>query len=183
MNETMTLDRANMLIDEVVPKYLSLSGMKMKEALSLLPVIFKKSEQAEHLQEHWEYKNGEFGSFYLNLDAKHQRMLLEFFGIKVEAEKYPDAEERIMAMINGISSFEIYPFETHMLHQFLLMANNNSIEIVENMPNGQLLIRYLEQSQVNPYGTGVNWGKYYQYLMKQKATERKAVVEFAYSFK
>jgi hypothetical protein len=50
------------------------------------------------------------------------------------------------------------------------------------MQDGQTLIRYLEQSQVNSYGNGLNWGKYYQFLMHYKAEERRSIVEYAYSY-
>jgi hypothetical protein len=184
MNKTIALEKATELIDEVVPKYLALSSMKMKDSLSLLSVIFKRSEPEtiDHLKSQWQKKEGEFGSFYLNLDSNHQRMLLQYFDIEVEPDKYAEIEDRILARINGAEEFEIYPFQTHMLNQFLLYANNHSLEEVEVMHDGHILLRHLEQSKLDTYGTGTNWGKFYQYLINQKARERKVLVELTYSY-
>lgn len=183
MNKIIYSDKALHLIDEVVPKFLALSDMKMKDSLYHISVIFRKSgaKSISHMQSHWKGKKGEFGSFYLNLDDKNQRIVLEYFGIKVEPDKFPNSEDLFMAQLNGKDYFEVYPFETIMLFKFLLMANNHSLEEVEGMEHGHLLLDHLQKSKLSAYGTGVNWGKFYQYLIDHKISERKSIVEYAYS--
>lgn len=70
------------------------------------------AELYAHLLGKYRGYDGDFFQFYLGTDDRINRALLENLGIKVEPDKYPDYDSRIVAqVVQGKKRFDIYPFE------------------------------------------------------------------------
>ncbi|MEM6359964.1 MAG: hypothetical protein AAF731_07715 [Bacteroidota bacterium] len=180
----MNIEKAVNVIDQFVEKTEVLIGLEMKVALKKVANVYSSLSkgQMEHLQGHWYSKDGDIGSFYLNLDRGNKRLFLEYHGISVESEKYPGEKEYFEAqMDNRLSRWDIHAFELEVVHQFFLMGNNNSLEIVNEVEGAKVLFDHLEIVGVDKYGNGVNWCKYYAHLYEFDIPERRGIVEFACS--
>ena len=69
------------------------------------------AELYAHLLGKYRGYDGDFFQFYLGTDDRINRALLENLGIKVEPDKYPDYDSRIVAqVVQGKKRFDIYPF-------------------------------------------------------------------------
>ncbi|MDR0572659.1 MAG: hypothetical protein LBG96_01275 [Tannerella sp.] len=87
-------------------------------------------ERVSHYIDEW---NGEFASYYLNMDEDMRRKLFNYYAIELEPDKYtPDSDEFYMATLTTGNKFEVYPFESHIVHLFFLTAYNNSLELLKN---------------------------------------------------
>lgn len=68
------------------------------------------AELYAHLLGKYRGYDGDFFQFYLGTDDRINRALLENLGIKVEPDKYPDYDSRIVAqVVQGKKRFDIYP--------------------------------------------------------------------------
>lgn len=75
------------------------------------------AELYAHLLGKYRGYDGDFFQFYLGTDDRINRALLENLGIKVEPDKYPDYDSRIVAqVVQGKKRFDIYPFEIGRAH-------------------------------------------------------------------
>ncbi len=63
-------------------------------------------------------------------------------------------------------NYYIHPFESHVIRQFYLMANNNSLELLSDIiPNaGELL----EMAKIDLFGNGRNWSNAWLLLNKEQ---------------
>lgn len=81
------------------------------------------AELYAHLLGKYRGYDGDFFQFYLGTDDRINRALLENLGIKVEPDKYPDYDSRIVAqVVQGKKRFDIYPFELEALTDMPCLA-------------------------------------------------------------
>jgi len=178
------------LLDEVVPRYLALSELSLEDGYEVFNQAFSptarrpgSAQLLNHLKDQWYSKERDFGMFYLNLDFQHQRMLLEYWDICVGTDPYSDDEQRFLAILNGDDFLDVHCFETEMLHRFLLMAVNNSLNLVHSLEQGEILQQHFERSQLDTYGNSYNWGKFYLSLCEKRVLERTEIIRKAVSYR
>lgn len=181
MQDTQTIDQLKVmsLLDSVIPQYLELTKMSIKSSVNEIARICGSlnDEKRLHILDQWKSKEGEFAQFYLNCDQKIKRLFLEHFGFELEEEKYRNYQDMFMAQLDGIKDFDLHPFQTVCLDLFLLMANNNSLELVRDQLKSEELWKAVEDSKIDRFGNGTNWGSYYKYLMDGEIEERSLLVE------
>lgn len=132
-----------------------------------------------HVMDKWKSKSGDFFDFYLNSSDDVKRWLLEELDIDVEPERYPDYNSRILAcFVDGKSRWEVYPFETEVLHRFMLLGFNNGLDILKNISSSAW--QTVEKLGIEPYGNYLNWSLFWfnaspedkqgliEYLIKEK---------------
>lgn len=144
------IDKVSTLIVEKVPPYFiedALNGKLDKELY-------------QHMLDKWSSKDGDLFDFYLNSSSEVHRYLLEALDIVVEPDKYPDYDSRIMAELrDGKSRWEVYPFETEVLHQYMLFCSNNGLDILKKVsPSAWQLV---EEYKIDPYGNYLNWSVFW----------------------
>ena len=82
------------------------------------------AELYAHLLGKYRGYDGDFFQFYLGTDDRINRALLENLGIKVEPDKYPDYDSRIVAqVVQGKKRFDIYPFELEAFNRYAVDTN------------------------------------------------------------
>lgn len=119
-----------------------------------------KPESFRDLMDKWHSKQGNFFDFYLNTSSDINRYLLEGLNIDVENDKYPDYESRVLACLrDGKSRWEVYPFETEVLHQYMLFCCNNGLDILEEVSPSAW--QTVEEYKINPYGNYLNWSVFW----------------------
>lgn len=73
--------------------------------------------------------------------------------------------------LNGISKWEIFPFERQIVNQFYLMAYNNSLQLLKNISPDAY--NHVLKRKIDLFGNGKNWSKAWLILTD---TEKEAVV-------
>ena len=118
------IDKVSIIITEKVSNSYIAESLENK----MKPELFRD------LMDRWYSKQGDLFDFYLNTDSDIQRFLLEALDIEVEANKYPDHESRVLACLRDEKSrWEVYPFETEVLYQYMLFGFCNSLEILKTI--------------------------------------------------
>lgn len=113
----------------------------------------------------------DFARFYLNIDTKVTRHLFDYYSIPIEPDKYPEEMDRVKMQLNGISKWEIFPFERQIVNQFYLMAYNNSLQLLKNISPDAY--NHVLKRKIDLFGNGKNWSKAWLILTD---TEKEAVV-------
>lgn len=144
------IDKVSTLIVEKVPPYFIADALNGK----------LNKELYQHMLDKWSSKDGDLFDFYLNSSSDVNRYLLEALDIVVEPDKYPDYDSRIMAELrDGKSRWEVYPFETEVLHQYMLFCCNNGLNILKKVsPSAWQLV---EEYKIDPYGNYLNWSVFW----------------------
>ena len=181
MEQSIKIQRGLPVLDRLIPQYLAFEKLTLKDSLAVFPVIFRgfDAELIAHLQDHWKGKKRAFDEFYLNLDHRCDRKLLEFWGETVEPGKRPDPndfeayKDYHFELMNAADSFDVHPFETHLLFRWLRMAYNSSIK---NTAAELGIDSQFKQARVKGFGCGTNWGRFWVYLTKQQDVPAKVRV-------
>ncbi|MDH6311212.1 hypothetical protein M2451_003873 [Dysgonomonas sp. PFB1-18] len=114
-----------------------------------------KPEKIKHLIDRWYSMNRDIAGFYLGIDEAVIRQMFNYYLIELEPDKYDDSLALRMALMKGASRWDVFPFESHTIRQFYLMANNNSLELLfDIIPNAKEL---LETAKIDLFGNGRNW--------------------------
>jgi hypothetical protein len=177
MHSRETFDRERNAINGVV----NVGSRWMEDTRSFIQVEFMKvfanssPELISHLIDKWD---GDFARFYLNMDEKRRRMFFSYYKIQLEDDKFTDSLSLNMALINGVDQFKVFPFESHMVHLFYLMALNNSLELLEDIVP-VALVRVKEHG-INLYGNGLHWSQAWTLLTNE---EKAKLVEHLYQCK
>ncbi len=132
-------------------------GMSKKQIQNEFVSVFFESEpeKIKHLIDRWYSMNEDIAGFYLGIDEKVIRQLFSYYNIELEPDKFEDSLALKMALIKGADRWEVFPFESHIIRQFYLMANNNSLELLSDIiPSAGDL---LEMSKIDLFGNGRNW--------------------------
>lgn len=156
--ENEQIEKASKTIDSFtkeIPYYWH--EMSKKQIQNEFVSVFFESgpEKIEHLINRWYSMDGDIAGFYLGIDEKVIRQLFDYYYIELEPDRFDDSTALKMALIKGASRWEVFPFESHVIRQFYLMANNNSLELLSDIiPNaGELL----EMAKIDLFGNGRNW--------------------------
>ena len=86
--------------------------------------------------------------------------MLENLGIKVEPDKYPDYNSRIVAqVVQGKKRFDIYPFEVEAFNRYAMFGNNNALSCLKGIsPTAGQTVR---ENGINEYGNALNWSLFW----------------------
>lgn len=144
-------------------------------------VIYGKFDRElyNHILSEWKCSKGDFFSFYMSTKDEVKRWILEELGVEVEPDKYPDWDSRIMAvLVEGKNRSDVYPFETEILHQYILFGYNNSLQVLKNIvPSG---CNSVTEHKIDPYGSCENWTLYWSVATQpDKELLLKHIVELA----
>jgi hypothetical protein len=168
------------ILDKAVPAYLRLTSKDNDQVLMIFNKIFERSQIVDFIKQDWKRKEGNFTRFYASLNNNHKRMLLEFWGVEVEKDKYTNEMDRGRVKDRGTDSFQFNPFETEVLNRFLQFSANRTLGTVRSMKSGDQLNKYLEWSKiVDMRGKGKSWSLFYEYLLAQNVEERIEIVKEA----
>lgn len=162
----------NAVVEEIVLNWSKLSKLKIKE---LFNEIFADNNQKliNHLIDRWYDQNKDIAGFYLGIDQKVRRQLFNYYHIELEPEKYKESVDTWKAIVSGKSRWEVFPFQTQLVHQFYLMANNNSLELLEDIvPEGYERVK---KRKIDLFGNGTNWSKAWWIL---NAQEKGIMIEY-----
>jgi len=148
-------------INKIVENWNSMNDNILKEEISF---IFPEASAKllNHYFSKWKNCTGDFGRFYLGTDEKMRRSIFDYYFIPLGADRYSSQTELAQAIIHNVDVWNRFPYESHIVHQFYLMANNNSLELLDTFLPG-VYIRCKEQ-QINTYGNGINWSKVWKIL-------------------
>lgn len=156
--ENEQIEKASKTIDSFIKSipYYWLEKSKKQIQNEFVSVFFESgTEKIKHLIDRWYFMNEDIAGFYLGLDEKVIRQLFDYYFIDLEPDKFDDSTALRMALIKGASRWEVFPFESHVLRQFYLMANNNSLELLSDIiPNTK---ESLELAKIDLFGNGRNW--------------------------
>lgn len=119
-----------------------------------------EAELYAHLLGKYRGYDGDFFQFYLGTDDRINRALLENLGIKVEPDKYPDYDSRIVAqVVQGKKRFDIYPFELEAFNRYAMFGNNNALSCLKGIsPTAGQTVR---ENGINEYGNALNWSLFW----------------------
>lgn len=185
MEHASKIQRGLPVLDRLIPHYLAFEKLPLKDSLTAFPFIFRGLDASliEHLQGQWKGKKRAFDDFYLNLDHRCDRKLLEFWGETVEPDRRPDSDDfdayknYYLDMMNAADSFDVHPFETHLLFRWLRMAYNSGIK--RTAAELGIASRFT-QSKIKDYGCGTYWGRFWVFLTKQQDEPAKVrILEYA----
>ena len=158
------IDKVSTLIVEKVPPYFVADALNDK----------MDREQYQYMLDKWSSKQGDLFDFYLNTDSDIQRFLLEALDIEVEANKYPDHESRVLACLRDEKSrWEVYPFETEVLYQYMLFGFCNSLEILKTISSSAW--QTVEEYKIDSYGNYLNWSIFW---LNASPEDKKELVEY-----
>lgn len=185
MEHARKIQRGLSVLDRLIPQYLAFEKLPLKDSLAVFPSIFSGFDASliAHLQDQWKGKKRSFDEFYLNLDHRCDRKFLEFWGETVEPDRRPDINDfdayktYHFELMNAADSFDVHPFETHLLFRWLRMAYNSGIKrtAAELGIEGQF-----KQSHIKDYGCGTYWGRFWVYVTKQRDVSAKVrMLEYA----
>jgi hypothetical protein len=156
--ENEQIEKASKTIDSFIksiPYYWH--EMSKKQIQNEFVSVFFESgaEKIKHLIDRWHSMNKDIAGFYLGIDERVIRQLFDYYYIELEPDKFDDSTALRMALIKGVSRWEVFPFESHVIRQFYLMANNNSLELLSDIipHTGELL----EMAKIDLFGNGRNW--------------------------
>ena len=95
--------------------------------------IFKKlgNKAVDHQKGKWNLHKKNFGGWYPNIDEKHKRALFNYWKLPVEENKFLDRKEQMEMFSRGLRGYEIYPFETQLLHKCCIFYNNNGLDVLD----------------------------------------------------
>lgn len=75
-------------------EYRSMENAPVKVGKNLIRAVIEDRHRAEHLCDSWAGRNGDFGSFFLNLSHETQGLFMEYWGIPVsELAEYSRRKE------------------------------------------------------------------------------------------
>ncbi|MFV0468560.1 MAG: hypothetical protein ACK5MK_06490 [Dysgonomonas sp.] len=156
--ENEQIEKASKTIDSFtkeVPYYWH--EMSKKQIQNEFVSVFFESgpEKIKHLIDRWYSMNKDIAGFYLGIDEKVIRQIFNYYLIELEPDKYDDSTALRIALIKGVSRWEVFPFESHTIRQFYLMANNNSLELLSDIIPGTK--KLLETAKIDLFGNGRNW--------------------------
>lgn len=157
--ENEQIEKASKTIDrftQEIPYYWH--EMSKKQIQNEFVSVFFESEppKIKHLIDRWYSMGKDIAGFYLGLDEKVIRQLFDYYNIELEPDKYEDDSSALtMALINGVSRWEVFPFESHVVRQFYLLANNNSLQLLTKIIPGTK--EPLEIAKIDLFGNGRNW--------------------------
>lgn len=144
------IDKVSTLIVEEIPPHFVADALEGK----------LDQELYQHMVDKWSSKEGDLFDYYLNSSSDVNRYLLEALDIVVEPDKYPDYDSRIIAEIrDGKKRSEIYPFETEVLHQYMLFCFNNSLTILKEVSLSAW--QTVEDNKIDSYGNYLNWSVFW----------------------
>lgn len=167
--ENEQIERASKTIDSFtkeVPYYWH--EMSKKQIQNEFVNVFFESgpEKTKHLIDRWYSMNKDIAGYYLGIDEKVIRQIFNYYLIELEPDKYEDSTTLGMALIKGVSRWEVFPFESHTIRQFYLMANNNSLELLSDIiPSAKEL---LAMAKIDLYGNGRNWSSAWLLLNEEQ---------------
>lgn len=168
------------ILDKAVPAYLRLTSTDDDQVFMIFNKIFDRSQIVDFIKQDWKRKEGDFTRFYASLNNNHKRMLLEFWGVEVERDKYTNEMDRGKVRDKGADSFGFNPFETEVLNRFLQFSASRTLGTVRSMKSGDQLYKYLERSKiVDKSSKGKSWSLFYEYLLAQNAEERMEIIREA----
>ena len=158
------IDKVSILITEKVSNRYIAESLENK----MKPELFRD------LMDRWYSKQGDLFDFYLNTDSDIQRYLLEALDIEVEPDKYPDYESRVLACLRDEKSrWEVYPFETEVLYQYMLFGFCNSLEILKTISSSAW--QTVEECKIDSYGNYLNWSIFW---LNASPEDKIEIVEF-----
>lgn len=144
------IDKVSTLIVKEIPPHFVADALEGK----------LDQELYQHMVDKWSSKEGDLFDYYLNSSSDVNRFLLEALDIVVEPDKYPDYDSRIIAEIrDGKKRSEIYPFETEILHQYMLFCFNNSLTILKEVNLSAW--KTVEDNKIDSYGNYLNWSVFW----------------------
>ncbi|MDR0575528.1 MAG: hypothetical protein LBG96_16170 [Tannerella sp.] len=148
------IDTVDKIVDIVALKWMSSNNTAIR--IEFMKVFAGVSpELISHYLDKWD---GDFASFYLNSDEGMRRKIFTYYSIPLEPDKYSaDDDSLTMALINGVQKFDVFPFESHVVHLFYLMAYNNPLELLKTIAPDTFHI--LNSKKMDMYGNGLNWSK------------------------
>lgn len=156
--ENEHIERASKTIDSFTKEvsYYWHDMSKKQIQNEFVSVFFEsKPEKIKHLIDRWYSMNKDIAGFYLGIDEKVIRQIFNYYLIELEPDKYEDSTELQMALIKRVSRWDVFPFESHTIRQFYLMANNNSLELLFDIIPGTKEL--LETAKIDLFGNGRNW--------------------------
>ncbi|MFV0331964.1 MAG: hypothetical protein ACK5KL_19405 [Dysgonomonas sp.] len=156
--EIEQIEKASKTIDSFikeVPYYWHEMSKKQIQTEFVSVFFESEPEKIKHLIDRWYSMNKDIAGFYLGIDEKVIRQIFNYYLIDLEPDKYDDSTALRIALIKGVSRWEVFPFESHTIRQFYLMANNNSLELLSDIiPSAKEL---LETAKIDLFGNGRNW--------------------------
>jgi hypothetical protein len=172
--ETKTLDllQAVGTIDKIVDVALKwMNSSKTAIRAEFLKVFSgAEPELISHYLDKWD---NDFARFYLNADERTRRMIFTYYSIPLEPDKYADDFDLNIALIDGIPKFDVFPFESYVVHLFYLVAYNNSLSLLKDIaPEAfQTIVEKMDL-----FGNGLNWSKAWLLLAPH---EKENLVEYS----
>lgn len=154
-------------INDIVNK-VALPWMNMKDVKNEFSKVFKESSKdlIKHLISKWD---NDFARFYLNMDQTIKRQLFTYYKIPLEKDKFENSMNLNLALIKGISRWEAFPYESQIVNQFYLMANNNSLQLLQKITTGGYEI--VLENKIELFGNGLNWSKAWVVLSEEQRVE------------
>ncbi|MBE8969931.1 hypothetical protein IQ277_28030 [Nostocales cyanobacterium LEGE 12452] len=115
----------------------------------LIRAVIDDAHKAEHLCDSWAGRNGDFGSFFLNLSHETQGFFIEYWGVPIPAlaEYSRQKEENPISVLFGGE-----PGEVTWIHKLMQYFNNHGIGDYKHI--------LLPSLPVERYGNSKNWGNY-----------------------
>jgi hypothetical protein len=166
------MERAIDTIDRIVND-VALGWMKMNKAAirtEFLRVFAgMEAELILHLLGKWD---GDFARFYLNAGEEVRRKIFDYYHIPLEVDKFSDVN---MALIDGVAKFDVFPYESYIVHLFYLMAYNNSLELLRTIAPGSFQV--IKEKRIKLYGNGLNWSRAWTVCT---STDREHIVEYIF---
>lgn len=132
-----------------IHEYRSMENAPVKVGKNLIRAVIEDRHRAEHLCDSWAGRNGDFGSFFLNLSHETQGLFMEYWGIPVSelAEYSRRKEENPISVLFGGE-----PEEVTWIHKLMLYFNNHGIGDYKDI--------ILPSLPTERYGNSRNWGAY-----------------------
>jgi hypothetical protein len=154
--KTENIQRAIDAIDRVVNVALRwMDGNSLALRIEMMKLFSGTDpERIAHYIARWD---GDFARFYLNADEGMRWMFFNYYKIPLEADKYPNATDLKMALINGAPRSEVYPFESSAVHMFYLSTLNHSLERLNDVIPAAF--SRIEQHKIDLYGNSLNWSR------------------------
>ena len=151
--------KAIQLLDEVINK-ITIPFSTMEDNKVILKFMRIFSHKDDDLIAHYFDKficssKKDWGNYFFSCGIDMIRSFFEHFDINMEPDKYEDEIDLIRAQMSNKSKFEIYPYEFEILRRFYLIANNNSLQLLEKLTPEAF--QRVKSNKINLYGNGINW--------------------------
>jgi hypothetical protein len=166
MKNSKKTERGVVTLNAIVPMAMNWMTNRSDVRLELMKVFAKDSpELISHLIDKW---NGDFASFYLNLSEDSKRKLFNYHGIFLEPDKYTDEEDLLIAMLNGKSKFEVFPFESRIVYLYYLLGYNYSLKKLKEIDSDAFA--RVQTKGIDLYGNGLHWSQAWQVFTDDNKT-------------